>query len=184
MERCVIYCDVDGVVGDWEGRLLEIYGLKNDSEIREYLKEGGKIEDKFDNLRERVAELGPDFWSGIKPFFWAQELVSRIEKYGDFSFLTSSGNHNKRPIYAAGGAYGKLIWLSENFNGKSVSICRDKHLHAHSRAILIDDNKKKVENFIECGGEGFLFPHAYKIEDGEVRLGDVYRELEKKILGM
>ena len=172
------YCDVDGVVADWQGRLLEIYGLERDMDVREFLKKGGTLEERFGDIREAVESVGAEFWSGIKVFSWGGELYSRISREGNFCFLTSCGNHSKRPFYAAGGAYGKLIWLSKNFNGASVSICRDKHVHAHQRAVLIDDSRSNVDKFVKHGGRGFLFPHPYLIEDGDVDMSDVYSEIE------
>ena len=125
--------------------------------------------------------MGHEIWVGIKPYSWAGEMQEKLAIMGDFCFLTSSGNHSKRPIYAAGGAYGKLLWLAENFNGVSVSICRDKYKHANPNALLIDDNEGNVRKFRNSGGRAFLFPHAYKIEDGEVDLNEVYKGIEKEI---
>jgi 5'(3')-deoxyribonucleotidase len=181
MERKTIYCDLDGVIADWEGRVLELYGMQNDKLIREYLKNGGKLENKLFNLRENIADMGYEFWSGIKPFSWAKQFCEELSLQGDFIFLTSSGNHNKRPKYAAGGAMGKLFWLNQNFNGLSAAISRDKHLHAHKNSTLIDDNKGNIEQFNKYGGHTYLFPHPYKIEDNEISINNIIEQIKYKI---
>ena len=180
MEK-IIYCDLDGVLANWEGRFIELNGLQKDTGLREFLKKGGKLEERFPDVREFISDMGSSFWEGIKPFYWAKNMYRRLSSKGDFMFLTSPGNHNKRPLYASGGAMGKLLWISRYFNSASASITRDKHFHAHPNAILIDDSIGNIKRFRKYGGKAYHFPHPYKIEDGEIKVENVLSDIENII---
>jgi len=55
---------------------------------------------------------------------------------------------------------GKLSWLQRRFGKQfgNYAFVRQKHLLANQNAILVDDSKVHVDEFIKAGGKAVLFP--------------------------
>jgi 5'(3')-deoxyribonucleotidase len=181
-----IFVDLDGVVADWEKRAIEILGMDFNSTIN-YLKCGGDLEDICDihfwEILDKKSEL---FWNELNLFPWAYEMIEKLQELGQVSFLSSGGNIYRRPVGVGNASFGKTLWISEKFREYNIPLILTKHKYfcAGSNSILIDDTPNKINEFVEYGGHGFLFPHPYKILDGDLKFDDVMTGLEEKILGL
>ncbi len=176
-----IFIDLDGVIADWEGLALKVVGAENDSQVKAELKTGKDIEDIFPDSWDRISAYNGRFWEELEVLPWGQQLYDTASKYGDVAFLTSGGNVHKRTEAVSQACAGKTRWVAKYFPGANLILTREKHLCASPISLLIDDTKKKIEQFTQYGGHTFHWPHPNRIRDGDVNLPEVIRDLERKI---
>lgn len=181
-----IFVDLDGVVANWEKRAIEVLGMDLDSTIK-ILKNGTDLEDICEvHPWEILDKKHDEFWNELELFPWAYEMIEKLQTLGEVSFLSSGGNIYRRPEGVGNAALGKTIWVSDKFKEYDVPLILTKHKYfcAGLDSILIDDTLEKIEEFENYGGHSFLFPHPYKILDGDLEFDDVMSGLEKKIISM
>ncbi len=181
-----IFVDLDGVVANWEKRAIEVLGMDFES-TKNILKNGGDLENLCDVHPWEVLDKKHDeFWNELELFPWAYKMIEKLQTLGEVSFLSSGGNIYNRPVGVGNAGLGKTIWVADKFNDYKVPLILTKHKYfcAGANSILIDDTPKKIDDFVEYGGHGFLFPHPYKILDGDFEFDDVMYGLEEKILGI
>jgi len=183
MERLRIFVDCDGVVADWMKAACETCGLdpEKDPKLRAMLKSGMSLEDTGyigdREMWDKINACGPDWWENLEPLPWAKELYERMNKLGDFCFLTSASKHIAT---APDGACGKIRWIYKHFNTYSYLIGYHKWFCAAPNTLLVDDSEKKIDKFDEHGGHVFRWPVSYTILDGDVKIEDVFQQLEGK----
>ena len=182
MKKIITLYDLDGVIADWEERALEISGV-NKEEVIPQLKQGKYLEEIVPGIMNKVSDVS-GFYEGLEIFPWAHELIDIGRKYGDVGFLTSSGNLYKRPETVPQVTCEKLKWISKHFTDVPPILGREKYLCASPNTILVDDTDYKVADFVEYGGQGFLFPEQYSIRDRDIKIEDVFNELEMKLQDM
>lgn len=178
----IIFLDMDGVVTFWVKAAAEAIGIDmNNKEIRDFLKKDSNAMDRLaggpSNLWRDIDKLGTKFWSELEILPWSFYLHKELKKRTkDVCFLTSP---SKNPICA----FGKIEWLKKYFgdNFKDFLIGSSKHLCAQKRSLLIDDTPKKVNKFIEYGGNAFLWPNPIQLLDGDVSLEKTMEELLRYI---
>jgi 5'(3')-deoxyribonucleotidase len=139
--------DVDGVLADFDRKVRDILGLPP----KEYIAQNS-IKDFWRNLaRYTDPDTGHGFYRSLPLMEDAMELWSAIE--------------HKKPFLLTGCPMGqwappqKHEWAAEHFPAARVVTCmaRDKRNYIEGPGhILIDDQMKNAEPWVEAGGD-FIF---------------------------
>ena len=119
-----IYCDMDGVLTDFEGRFEHFTGMHP----QEYEKQKGLA--AFWNLID--VEIGVRFWIGMNFMPQGKELWNFISPYRPHLLTSPSRDNNSR--------LGKNLWVRNNLNPKPKVIfaySADKQRYANENSILI-----------------------------------------------
>ena len=138
----VIYCDMDGVLCDFDSQFKKYYNIHPQS-----------ISNK--ELVEAVDAKGVEFWSEMEWIKGGKKIWSMISPYNP-SLLTSPGKFK----YAE---EGKKIWVTNNLNPQPNDIifaqAKNKHLILSGKSseeiansILIDDYYPNVAPWKSAGG--------------------------------
>jgi hypothetical protein len=141
-----IYCDMDGVLCDFDAQCDHYFGMK----IDEYIAEKG--EKAFNNAMD---EAGEEFWATMPWMPGGQELWNKIGKFG-VTILSSPGNYS-------GAKEGKRQWIKDNLNPQPKDIVfrptgmKHKQLMGKTnkeieRSVLIDDYSKNLIPWKYMGG--------------------------------
>ena len=152
--RFTIYCDMDGVLTDFEAQFDHYYGTNP----REYAQlKGPEI------MKKAVDDVGLDFWAKMPLFPGALELWSYISKYQPI--ILSSPSTFK---YAK---KGKDIWIANNLTPSPSEIIYKQTGHKEQaiqelpeaeikRSILIDDYYRNLAPWKQLGGIGITHKSA------------------------
>lgn len=172
-----IFCDLDGVICDWEKAATKTLGLYiDDPKVRALIKNGKRIEEFVggDSVMWPLIDTeGEVWWENLELFPWSMKLVFELRRRTElFSFLTAPSNN---PICAAG----KVRFMKKHFGEKfkDFLIGKNKHLCAASNTFLVDDDKRKVDRFREHGGHAYLWPQALKLLDGDIDIEETFKEM-------
>lgn len=144
-----IYCDMDGVLTDFESRFEHYSGMSP----KEYENKYGTA--AFWNLID--VEVGVKFWAGMPWMPQGQELWNFIYPYKPDLLTSPSRDNNSR--------LGKNIWVKNHLNPKPKVIfaySADKQRYANENSILIDDKKSNINEWASKGGI------AIRCKDGDV----------------
>jgi hypothetical protein len=144
-----IYCDMDGVLTDFEGRFDHFTGMHP----QEYEKQFGTpaFWELIDN------KIGVRFWVGMDWMSEGKRLWDFISPYKP-DLLTSPSRHNSSRL-------GKQLWAKNNLNPKPkviMAYSADKQRYANENSILIDDKKSNINEWAAKGGI------AIRCKDGNV----------------
>jgi hypothetical protein len=178
-----IYLDMDGVMFDWQGKVLEILGLDKNEWTQILRKDEGALEKNLgkNKVWDAVNRCGIDFWENLELFPWSIDLYDLAKKYGEVLFLSSPGSSNVNPEGVAAACYGKIISVNKYFPNTQVILAKNKYHLAGKGKILVDDSSKKLEPFQEEGGEIYLWPNQWKLISGGVSIDETFKRLETKI---
>jgi len=144
-----IYCDMDGVLTDFEKRFEHFTGMKP----KEYENKNGTP--AFWHLID--TEIGVKFWVGMDWMPEGKRLWDFISPYRP-DLLTSPSRDNTSRL-------GKNLWVKNNLNPKPRTIfaySKDKQRYANEYSILIDDKKSNINEWAAKGGI------AIRCKDGNV----------------
>ena len=135
-----IYCDMDGVLADFERGYEELTGinLKNDPN-----PEGKEFWDP-------ISKAGVKFWAGLKWMPDGQELWDYIKPHTPKLLSAPSREESSR--------IGKYVWVKNKIPGTKLILRyadRKKEL-ASPTSILIDDRKANIDSWEAAGGIGIL----------------------------
>ncbi|QDV21599.1 5' nucleotidase, deoxy (Pyrimidine), cytosolic type C protein (NT5C) [Gimesia panareensis] len=173
-----ILLDMDGVISDFMGAILELHGQR---ELAENWPEGepnyaGVLGMTKDEFWKPVDSLGGRFWAEFPPYPWLNELLDLIRETAPFTISTS-------PSRSAACASAKVEWLRQHFEEPlfmDFMIGTQKYLLAKPDVVLIDDQHKNIDKFREHGGQAILFPQPWNANFAITdRIGYVKSELEK-----
>jgi hypothetical protein len=150
-----IYCDMDGVLTDFDRQFDHYFGL----EPKEYMEEKGKKP-----FFSAISTGGEEFWSTMPWMPEGKKLWSKIAKYNPI-ILTSPGNFK-------GAKEGKLKWIQENLNPQPKEVIFKLTGHKHEilsgkdevtieSSILIDDFEKNTKPWIALGGKAILHKEGH-----------------------
>jgi len=134
-----IYCDMDGVLTNFEKRFDHFSGMHP----QEYEKKYG-IE-QFWHLID--TKIGVRFWVGMDWMPEGKRLWDFIKPYRP-DLLTSPSRHNSSRL-------GKQLWARNNLNPKPkviMAYSADKQRYANENSILIDDKKSNINEWAAKGG--------------------------------
>jgi FMN phosphatase YigB (HAD superfamily) len=134
-----IYCDVDGVLVDFERGYSDLTGKKAPGINSIYNK---------DDFWSDISKAGKDFWSNL---YWmpdGQQLWDYIKQYNS-KLLTAPSREKSSRI-------GKQEWVDKHIPGTSIIFkkAEDKKDLADPNSVLIDDRKSNIEQWINAGGIG------------------------------
>jgi len=144
-----IYCDMDGVLTDFESRFEHYTGMHP----QEYEKSKGLA--AFWNLID--VEVGVKFWIGMDFMPQGKQLWDFIKPYRPDLLTSPSRDNNSR--------LGKNLWVKNNLNPKPkviMAYSKDKQRYANENSILIDDKKSNINEWASKGGI------AIRCKDGNV----------------
>ena len=160
-----IYCDMDGVLCDFNARFEHFTGLQpsiyKERAIRKYGEEIGMK--KFWDLID--VEVGVRYWRGMSWMPEGKMLWGYIKPYKPILLTSPSRNDNSR--------IGKSLWVEDNLGNYKIqfSFSNEKQEYAGPNNILIDDRKDIIMNWKAKNGIGFHYT-------GE-GMEDIIRELKK-----
>lgn len=135
-----IYCDMDGVLVDFEKGYYELTGLDIAGEWH--------TTPEFWNP---INEMGEKFWINLDWMKDGKRLWKYIEEY--YPVLLSSPSRN-----GYGSRKGKDTWVKRELPGVPLLLeySKNKKKHAKPNSILIDDRESNINDWIESGGIGIL----------------------------
>ena len=134
-----IYCDMDGVLTNFEERFEHFSGMHP----QEYEKKYGQA--AFWELID--VKVGLRFWAGMKWMPGGEKLWSYISQYNPQVLTSPSKDNNSR--------LGKNIWVRNHLHPKpkvNFAYSADKQRFATPNSILIDDKKSNIEQWDAAGG--------------------------------
>jgi hypothetical protein len=160
-----IYCDMDGVLTDFESRFIEI--LKKEGR-KYYSKEElsditrpKHFEKKFgqDEFWKFIDSFGEEFWAGMNWMPNGQALWKFISPYGPKILSSPSKDSSSR--------LGKRLWITDHLSPSPdeiiFALSHKKQKYSTPESILIDDKPSNIEEWAAKGGI------ALEVKDGEIQ---------------
>jgi hypothetical protein len=181
-KKIVLYLDMDGVIDDWYTPACKLCGVDlKDKDIREKLKNGSDLSDFVgdDTVWDNIDAEGEKFWENLKLLPWAIKLYKALKATGHhIAFLSSPGKKNPIPCTP------KHKYVMEHFDEDvDIVLAYNKWHCAGPNKILIDDSVKKTKAFAEEGGNIFVWPNQFQLEDDN-NVDEVIDKLISKIKDM
>ena len=134
-----IYCDMDGVLADFESGYEELTGVDLKGEFK-------KGEDFWDPIK--VAGVG--FWAGLKWMPDGQKLWDYLKPFNPVLLSAPSREQSSR--------IGKHVWVKYKIPGTKLILryAKQKQELATPESILIDDRQVNIDQWEAAGGIGIL----------------------------
>ena len=157
-----IFCDLDGVLVDFERGFIELSSNTEKLSPRAYEKKHGK-----NSIWKLIDKLGEEFWTGLYWMSDGRELWDYIKRY-DPIILSAPSNH-------PGCITGKTKWVKQNLGINDDPVRKPEDVTPETRfildklkykyakgpqSILIDDTDEKIESWTKAGGTGILHDDA------------------------
>jgi hypothetical protein len=173
-EKYNLHIDLDGVLCNFEKGIVDkvkkVYKKFQDGTASNFEKKHiQKAIDKgldfslenvknktFRNLSFALILDDVDYWANLEWMPDGKELWNFVKNYSP-KILTSPGTSG---VNAA--EKGKKIWVKNNLHPAPAEVLveHDKHIYAGKNNILIDDSEKKINPWINAGGEGILHKNS------------------------
>lgn len=150
-----IFCDLDGVLVDFDTLACEISGKKKSNDT--------EMDEKYWDVIIAWSQAGNKFYGAMAEMPDAKQLWNYIKKHSA-KILSSTGRRGKKLNALAE----KKDWVRDHLGGKVSSealFVEDTPLKAKYAApnrILIDDRKKAIDAWVKAGGIGILHKSAAK----------------------
>lgn len=143
MAEYKIYCDMDGVLVDFDKGYLELTGHQLNGEHR-----------NDDNFWDPINEAGYDFWINLGWMSDGKRLWSYIEKYKPELLSAPSRQNDSRVA--------KHDWVKRELPGVHLILrsAKNKKEFAAKNHILIDDRVDNIMDWVGAGGIGILHKNA------------------------
>lgn len=147
-----IYCDMDGVLVDFERGYEELTSKLTEREF-----------DTSEKFWEPITKAGAAFWIKLKWMPDGKQLWNYIKKYNP-ELLSAPSREESSKI-------GKRIWVKRNMPGTKLILrsAERKQEFANPDSILIDDRTDNIERWRNAGGVGIL----------HITAADTIKELQK-----
>ncbi len=144
-QKYQIYCDMDGVLTDFDERFDFYSGMFP----REYESKYGT--EKFWNL---IDKAGVGFWVGMKWMPDGKQLWNHIKPYNPIILSAPSKQSESR--------LGKRLWVRNQIPGTKLILSKasEKRNYSGKYHILIDDRPDNIQDWIADGGIGILHTSA------------------------
>ena len=143
-QKYTIYCDMDGVLVDFDKQFEKASGGISPNEYRD--KNGIEA---FWNLIDVVNGIG--FWVGMPWMPNGKQLWEYIKPNNPMLLSSPSRSESSR--------LGKRLWVRNNIPGTKLILANsyNKKNYADINSILIDDRQSNIDQWIAAGGIGILF---------------------------
>ena len=136
------FFDMDGVLFDWEGSFIPMYG-----------DPARMPEEELKKAKQEISKT--DFYENLKPIEEGVALFCHMRTLGEVAILTSVGKYNSEEVAEQKRkALVKLFGYLPEFHYTKSS--GDKAAYA-GEGILFDDRAKAVLPFRRAGGHAILF---------------------------
>ena len=134
-----IYCDMDGVLVDFESGYEKLTGIDLRGEFQ-----------KGDDFWDPISKAGVGFWAGLKWMPGGQELWDYIKPF-DPKLLSAPSREQSSRI-------GKAVWVKHKLPGTKLILryANQKKELATPDSILIDDRQINIDQWEAAGGIGIL----------------------------
>jgi len=139
-----IYCDMDGVLVDFESGYEKLTGIDLKGEYRP------DVEDFW----KPIEQAGVKYWASLKWMPDGKQLWSYIKPYTPELLSAPSKSESSK--------IGKYVWVKNNLPGTKLILryaSRKKEL-ATPESILIDDRQVNIDQWEAAGGIGILHTSA------------------------
>jgi len=178
-----VFLDLDGVIANWTKRTVESTFKLNYEDVTGFSREKfiPFITDRTGltktNINAKIYENDSvDFWTGIEKYYWADELVTLVNRNSyQWFFLT-------KPMRSPECYFGKAQWIKKYYPAffhKLIITPGSKGLCARNLdCILIDDNLKNIEEWVEAGGASFPW---LEVSSNPLKSSDVVKDRIEKI---
>lgn len=149
-----IFLDMDGVIVDFVSGVYKEFGI----DIHSRPPTSWSIENDI-GVTERQMWSKIDgnvkFWHSLKFYEWFYDIIDVVSEY-EWSIAS-------KPSGSSASAEGKVYWLQSMFGVefRDYHLTPNKKWLAASDRILIDDNDKNCNDWIEAGGYAILFPQPW-----------------------
>jgi hypothetical protein len=143
VSQYTIYCDMDGVICDFDKRFEQFGGMSP----KEYESKYG-TKKFWELINDKV---GTPFWAKMPWMPQGKQLWNYIKKYNPILLSSPSAHHSSR--------YGKKLWAQENTPGTKLILAlrSNKQDYSKKNKILIDDRADTIGEWNTKGGIGILF---------------------------
>lgn len=136
------FFDMDGVLFDWEGSFIPMYG-----------DPARMSEEELKKAKQEISKT--DFYENLKPIEEGVALFCHMRTLGEVAILTSVGKYNSEEVAEQKRkALVKLFGYLPEFHYTKSS--GEKAAYA-GEGILFDDRAKAVLPFRRAGGHAILF---------------------------
>lgn len=137
MSKYKIYCDMDGVLVDFDKGYFKLTGQKLDGEHR-----------SDDHFWDPINDAGYDFWINLEWSNDGKRLWKYIEKYSPELLSAPSRQNDSRVA--------KHDWVKKELPGVHLILRSAKHKKdfAGPNSILIDDRLDNIQGWRDSGGIG------------------------------
>ena len=138
-----IYCDMDGVLADFESGYEELTGIDLRGEFQ-----------KGDDFWDPISKAGVGFWAGLKWMPDGQELWDYLKPFNPVLLSAPSREQSSR--------IGKHVWVKHKIPGTKLILryASQKQELATLESILIDDRQVNIDQWEAAGGIGILHTSA------------------------
>ncbi len=139
-----IYCDMDGVIADFERGYEELTGIDLQGEFKPEGKE----------FWGPISKAGVGFWAGLKWMPDGQQLWDYIKPFNPQLLSAPSREQSSR--------IGKHVWVKHKIPGTRLILryANKKKELASPESILIDDRQNNIDQWEAAGGIGILHTSA------------------------
>ena len=139
-----IYCDMDGVIADFERGYEELTGIDLQGEFKPEGKE----------FWGPISKAGVGFWAGLKWMPDGQQLWDYIKPFNPQLLSAPSREQSSR--------IGKHVWVKHKIPGTRLILryANKKKELASPKSILIDDRQANIDQWEAAGGIGILHTSA------------------------
>ena len=138
-----IYCDMDGVLVDFESGYEKLTGIDLRGEFQ-----------KGDDFWDPIKVAGVGFWAGLKWMPDGQKLWDYIKPLKPEILSAPSREESSR--------IGKAVWVKHKLPGTKLILryAKQKQQLATPESILIDDRQINIDQWEAAGGIGILHTSA------------------------
>ncbi|MDD3630089.1 MAG: hypothetical protein PHF55_03555 [Bacteroidales bacterium] len=155
-----IFCDLDGVLTDFDGRFIELFGIHPKEFINAY---------GYSSFWASITSRAKDFWCGIQWKSDGKELWQYISPYNPIILSSVPTSMAKIATQCKEQWIKKELGLDIQYH---ITTRKEKQNFSANDHILIDDMKKNIEEWSQRGGVGIL----------HIRADDTINELQKLML--
>lgn len=136
-----IFCDMDGVIADFDLQFKNLTGL---------LPKPYEAKYGTDQFWKAIPNT-PDFWADMPWMPDGKKLWNYISKYSPKLLSAPSRDKSSR--------IGKQQWVDEHLPGVKIIFkgAKYKHEYARPNRILIDDREDNIERWNNAGGIGIVY---------------------------